>query len=131
MLARDVLDAKGRRLVAIDSEALVNEAIAKLVQNNIGSLPVVDANGLLVGVFSERDVLRLIHHRGDGFGRLPVSEVMTRDAKTVAALIEAGWSVLVLWQCQTKDGKVLENALKRFLKRPVRKNPIAPRGANH
>lgn len=85
MLARDVLDAKGRRLVAIDSEALVNEAIAKLVQNNIGSLPVVDADGLLVGVFSERDVLRLIHHRGDGFGRLPVSEVMTRNPATCDA----------------------------------------------
>jgi len=82
MLARDVLDAKGRRLVAIDSEASVNEAIAKLVQNNIGSLPVVDGDGLLVGVFSERDVLRLIHHRGDGVGRLLVSEVMTRDPAT-------------------------------------------------
>lgn len=82
MLVRDVLDAKGRRMVAIDSDALVNEAIAKLVQNNIGSLPVMDHGGLLVGVFSERDILRLIHHRGDGFGRLPVSEVMTREPAT-------------------------------------------------
>ncbi len=79
MLVRDVLDAKGRRVVAIEADALVNEAIAKLVQNNIGSLPVVDEDGLLVGVFSERDVLRLFHHRGDGFGGLRVSEVMTRD----------------------------------------------------
>lgn len=85
MLARDVLNAKGRRLVAIDSEALVNEAIAKLVQNNIGSLPVVDADGRLIGVFSERDVLRLIHHHGDGFGRLPVSEIMTQDPATCDA----------------------------------------------
>jgi len=85
MLVRDVLDAKGRRVVSIDSDASVNEAIAKLVQNNIGSLPVVDQDGLLVGVFSERDVLRLIHQRGEGFGRLFVSEVMTRDPATCDA----------------------------------------------
>jgi CBS domain-containing protein len=82
MLVRDVLASKGSRLVTIDSEALVTEAIARLVQNNIGSLPVVEHDGRLIGVFSERDVLRLIHNRGEGFGRLPMSSVMTRDPIT-------------------------------------------------
>lgn len=82
MLVRDVLDAKGRRVVAIDSDASVNEAIAKLVQNNIGSLPVVDHDGRLVGIFSERDVLRLFHQRGEGFGRLHISEAMTCNPVT-------------------------------------------------
>ena len=44
MLVRDVLESKGRRIVTIDCEATVSEAIAKLVQNNIGSLPVVDGD---------------------------------------------------------------------------------------
>jgi CBS domain-containing protein len=82
MLVRDVLDTKGRRVVSIDLEATVHEAIAKLVQNNIGSLPVVDKDGKLVGIFAERDVLRLIHNRGDGFGRLSMSQVMTHDPVT-------------------------------------------------
>jgi CBS domain-containing protein len=60
----------------------VSEAIAKLVQNNIGSLPIVEHGGRLVGVVSERDVLRLIHNRGEGFGRLRVAEVMTKDPVT-------------------------------------------------
>ena len=77
MLVRDVLESKGRRVISIDSEATVSEAVARLVQNNIGSLPVVDQSGNLVGVFSERDVLRLIHNRGEGFGRMRVAEVMT------------------------------------------------------
>jgi len=77
MLVRDVLESKGRRLIAIDGDATVSEAIAKLVQNNIGSLPVVDNGGHLVGIFSERDVLRLIHNRGEGFGRLRIADVMT------------------------------------------------------
>jgi CBS domain-containing protein len=77
MLVRDVLDSKGRRLISIDSSATVSEAIAKLVQNNIGSLPVVDHSGRLIGIFSERDTLRIIHNRGEGFGRLLVADVMT------------------------------------------------------
>jgi CBS domain-containing protein len=82
MLVRDVVEAKGRRVIAIDSEATVSEAIAKLVQNNIGSLPVLDQGGRLVGIFAERDVLRLIHNRGEGFGRLRIADVMTAGPVT-------------------------------------------------
>ena len=82
MLVQDVLVNKGRRVVSIDSESTVSEAIAKLVQNNIGSLPVVNHAGSLVGMFSERDVLRVIHNRGDGFGRLRVAELMTCNPVT-------------------------------------------------
>jgi len=82
MLVRDVLHAKGSRLISIDGDATVHEAIARLVQNNIGSLPVVDPQGRLVGIFAERDVLRVIHNRGDGFARLRISELMTPDPIT-------------------------------------------------
>jgi CBS domain-containing protein len=82
MLVRDVLVSKGRRVIGIDTDATVSEAIAKLVQNNIGSLPVLDQGGHLVGIFSERDVLRIIHNRGEGFGRLRVADVMTGSPVT-------------------------------------------------
>jgi CBS domain-containing protein len=79
---RDVLSAKGSRVVTIDPDALVHEAIARLVQNNIGSLPVADPDGSLLGIFSERDVLRGLHNRGEGFGRMKVGDVMTHDPVT-------------------------------------------------
>lgn len=82
MLVRDVLHSKGNRIISIDPEATVHEAIAKLVQNNIGSLPVVDHEGRLIGIFAERDVLQIIHNRGEGFGRMRISEVMTHDPTT-------------------------------------------------
>jgi CBS domain-containing protein len=82
MLVRDVLQSKGRRIVTIDCDATVGEAIAKLVQNNIGSLPIVDKDNKLIGIFSERDVLRVIHNRGEGFARLPVCDLMTRNPVT-------------------------------------------------
>ena len=82
MLVRDVLQSKGRRIVTIDCEATVGEAIARMVQNNIGSLPVVDHDNKLIGIISERDMLRVIHNRGEGFARLPICDVMTRNPVT-------------------------------------------------
>ena len=82
MLVRDVLKSKGGRVISIESDASVAEAVARLVQNNIGSLPVVDGQNRLVGIFSERDVLRGFHNRGEGFGKTRVSEVMTHDPVT-------------------------------------------------
>jgi CBS domain-containing protein len=82
MQVRDVLKTKGGRVVSIEADAKVSEAVARLVQNNIGSLPVLDGDGRLLGMFSERDVLRGIHNRGEGFGLIKVSEVMTRNPIT-------------------------------------------------
>ena len=82
MHVRDVLMAKGNRVISIESDATVNEAIARLVQNNIGSLPVVDDQGKLLGMLSERDVLRGLHNHGEGFGRAKVVDVMTCNPET-------------------------------------------------
>jgi CBS domain-containing protein len=82
VLVRDVLSAKGTHVVTIEPDATVTEAIARLVQNNIGSLPVVDPEGRLIGVFSERDVLRGLHNRGEAFNRMKVGDVMTPDPVT-------------------------------------------------
>jgi CBS domain-containing protein len=82
MQVRDVLRAKGGRVITIDQEATVGEAIARLVQHNIGSLPVIDEQGRLVGIFSERDAIRGLHDRGERYARARVSEVMTLDPIT-------------------------------------------------
>src|SRR4051794_23260578 len=82
MQVRDVLKTKGGRVISIDPEASVAEAMARLVQNNIGSLPVVDAEGRMVGIFSERDALRGLHHHGEGFGQKHVSHAMTCNPVT-------------------------------------------------
>ena len=82
MQVRDVLKSKGGRVITIEHDAKVSDAIARLVQNNIGTLPVVDGDGRLIGMFSERDVLRGIHNRGEGLCRVKVAEVMTPNPVT-------------------------------------------------
>ena len=40
-----------------------------------------------------------------------------RDTTTLSALREAGWDVLVIWECETDDNAALTTILERFLKR--------------
>ena len=82
MLVRDILRAKGRNVIQIGPGATVREAIARLVEHNIGSLPVVDDDGQVVGIFTERDVLRGFHDCGEGFCRAELADVMTSDPIT-------------------------------------------------
>lgn len=82
MLIRDVLRMKNRTLVTVRPGASVAQAVGLLDSNNIGSLPVVDEEGRLCGIFSERDVLIGLHRTGEDFCRQPIASVMTRDVAT-------------------------------------------------
>ena len=41
---------------------------------------------------------------------------VARDAAQIAKLTAEGWSVLVIWECQTKDIQGAEKLLRRFLR---------------
>jgi CBS domain-containing protein len=55
MKAADVMT---RRVVSVGTDASVLEAIRLMLQNKISGLPVVDGEGLLVGIVTEGDFLR-------------------------------------------------------------------------
>ncbi len=82
MQVKDVLLAKSRSLHTIRPDHSVADAIARLAQHNIGSLPVVDLEGRLAGIFTERDVLLGIHEHGSEFAVMKIEHVMTRHAVT-------------------------------------------------
>lgn len=82
MLMRDVLRAKCREVVTITKDRTVEDALTLLVDENIGSLPVLDDSGRLIGIFSERDLLRGMHKDHATFLSKPISEVMTPEPVT-------------------------------------------------
>lgn len=82
MLVQDVLKIKGRRLITIGPDATVKDAIAQFVEHNIGSLPVVDSQGRLVGIFSERDVLYTVHENAATFQERRIQDEMTEGPIT-------------------------------------------------
>jgi len=40
---------------------------------------------------------------------------VARDGRNLAALEAAGWGVLVIWECETRDQEALSRRLKKFL----------------
>jgi CBS domain-containing protein len=85
MRVENVLVAKERRLISIAPEASVKEALALFVEHNIGSLPVVDTSGKLVGIFTERDVLYGDHRDPVQFHRQLIKDVMTPNPLTCSS----------------------------------------------
>jgi CBS domain-containing protein len=79
MQVRDILKAKGGAVYSIGADASVADAVARMVQHNIGSLPIVDDDRHLVGIFTERDVLRGTDRDCDSFSKSQIRDVMTHS----------------------------------------------------
>ncbi len=74
-----------RRPVTIGPTATVQQAIQTMLDHNIGALLVVDDAGKLLGIFSERDVLRKVAGTLRAYTELPVAQFMTPNPETITA----------------------------------------------
>lgn len=81
MRIADVLRRKGSTVSTVDAATSVTEVLKLLSDGNFGAMPVVDGNRL-VGIVSERDIVRRLHQRGATLLNTSVSEVMTTDVVT-------------------------------------------------
>jgi CBS domain-containing protein len=81
-LAR-IADVMSLRVVSVRPDETVQLSIARMLEENVGSVAVVDGNRL-VGIFTERDVLRLAGDGGSALGEVKVGDVMTTAVVTVS-----------------------------------------------
>ena len=82
MLVADILTEKGRDVVTVNADHTLADATAILEEHGIGAAVAVDAKGKLVGILSERDIVRTIARSGGPSLHKPVSAVMTRKVVT-------------------------------------------------
>jgi CBS domain-containing protein len=78
MILLDILRVKGRSVHTIDPDATLADVVRRLVEHNCGSLVICDEKGDMVGIITERDVLRACAKRID----TPLSEMSVRDHMT-------------------------------------------------
>lgn len=110
MNVREILDAKGAKLVTVRPEDTAEAAAMLIASNNIGALPVRDAEGDLVGVLSERDIVRGFAERGGKVLEMRVSDLMTADVAT----------------CTPDD--TVKSALETMKRRHIRHLPVLDDG---
>jgi CBS domain-containing protein len=73
---------KGRETFLVGAEISAQQAAHYMLEKNVGAVPVVRGSEL-VGVLSERDLVRRILMAGRDWSKTPVADVMTPDPLTV------------------------------------------------
>lgn len=81
MRIADVLRNKGAAVVTVAPGTTVTGLIATLAEHNVGALPVLDGERL-VGIVSERDVVRRLHAGGASVLQMRVADIMTPEVVT-------------------------------------------------
>ncbi|MGC4407154.1 CBS domain-containing protein [Rhizobium rosettiformans] len=77
--ARSILEQKGRNVITISPNVSLGEAARVLEEHKIGAVVVVGMESRIVGIFTERDVVRAIGSAGKDAFDQPVSAFMTAN----------------------------------------------------
>jgi CBS domain-containing protein len=88
MKVSQLLEIKGHDVSTISQERSIADAVALLKERRIGALVVTNAKAPLVGMFSERDVVRALALSGEKALTQKVAEFMSRDVVTCTTSTE-------------------------------------------
>ncbi len=82
MTVAHILNIKGRSVISAAPTETVQDVATTLAKNRIGAVLVRDTKGALVGIVSERDIVRALSIDGAGALSKPVAEIMTTKVRT-------------------------------------------------
>jgi CBS domain-containing protein len=74
---QQLLDRKGRGVISIGPDEPVLEAVRSMAERHVGALLVVEADGRVAGIVSERDYARKVVLQGRSSHDTPVRAIMT------------------------------------------------------
>ena len=103
MNLQQILQHKGSTVYKTSPRATLADVVAQLVQYNIGSLVVCDGDNM-VGIISERDILRTCASNGGRLGETLVEQCMTRRVITGSPTDEV----------ETTMGQLTENRIRHL-----------------
>jgi CBS domain-containing protein len=82
MLVAQVIGDKGAVVHSLAANATLEDAARELNEKRVGALVVIDAEGAIIGVFSERDLVREVARRGAEALGGDVASAMSREVIT-------------------------------------------------
>ena len=78
MIIRDILNMKGGTIYSMAPDGKVSDAVSLMVNNDIGSLVVMD-DGRMTGMLTFREVLKALDAQGGNLADLRIRNVMVAD----------------------------------------------------
>jgi CBS domain-containing protein len=94
MIVKTILSAKGSDVISIEPTATLETAVRTLADHRIGALLVLGTDRRVIGILSERDIVRVLAEQGAGALNQPLSQVMTRkvvicnSSETIGVIME-------------------------------------------
>lgn len=82
MNVEQLLSGKGREVISVQPHRTLADAVRVLSERRIGAVVVMGADGTLVGILSERDIVRALGKEGAAALESAVSRAMTAKVVT-------------------------------------------------
>lgn len=103
---RDVMERKA--LITAPPDMPVSKAAALMARKKVGTVLVLEGE-MLIGIFSERDVVFRVIARGRDAHTTQLADVMTSDPLTVDPEKSFGYALLVMHENRFRHLPVVEN----------------------
>jgi len=79
----NLLDSKGSDVLTVDPDATIRVAIEQMAEISAGTALIME-NGAVIGIISERDVMRKVLLKGKRLHEVKVREIMSTDLTTIS-----------------------------------------------
>ena len=106
-----ILSNKGHQIYSISPEATVAELVRTLCDQRVGALLVLDQTGSIVGIVSERDVVRALGENPRALSD-SVGAIMTTDVVTAPDQAEVAELMRVMTERRIRHIPVLDDSGK-------------------
>jgi CBS domain-containing protein len=103
---RDIMERK--KILTAAPDTTVREAAKRMAKTRVSAVMVIE-NNRLVGIFTERDAVSQVIALDRDARTTLLSEVMTRDPKTISPDRSFGYALLIMHENGFRHVPVLEN----------------------
>jgi CBS domain-containing protein len=107
-----VLDLCDPEAAAVRVEATVADAIRMMLDRHVGAVGVIDAEGRVAGIFTERDVLRKLALQSHDPERTPVRNMMTTPVEMATLATGPGEALATMVERHFRHLPVVDNTGK-------------------
>jgi CBS domain-containing protein len=109
MKIRDLLKIMSRPVISIGPNETVSAAVQRLAEHDLGSLPVCNDKGELVGIVTERDLVRKCFKSIDSCANFKVQDVMTKEVAVGIPDDDLEYAISVMKQKRIRHLPIMDN----------------------
>ena len=110
MNVEDYLEIKCRPVITIGPDKTIQAALKKLVDNNIGALPVCDSKGVILGIITERDLLKECLQIIAQVSSTTIKDVMTKEVAISVPEDDIDYVISVMTQKKVRHIPIVDGS---------------------